>query len=138
MMTPIALPINANHHAYSTSELQQRLINMGCTSDLDAKQWVFDGLVLNFSGIYGLENHKSEWSQKLGIKPHWLARLLFLDIIKAQHHKNSLRNNFNLIVKWMFWLAERDQHQKNLALSIKPEQKEAVNTQVLQPIKKVT
>ncbi|MCG9641534.1 hypothetical protein L1D22_16870 [Vibrio sp. Isolate34] len=136
MMTPIALPINANHHAYSTSELQQRLINMGCTSDLDAKQWVFDGLVLNFSGIYGLENHKSEWSQKLGIKPHWLARLLFLDIIKAQHHKNSLRNNFNLIAKWIFWLAERDQNQKNLALSIEPEQKEAVNTQVLQPIKK--
>lgn len=111
--TPIKT--NTNHQAYSTNELQQRLINMGSKSALNDSKWFFPRATLDFSGLYALEDENPEWCDFVGISPSWLARLLFLDATKTNRNTWSLRHDFVCICKWLFWLAEHYQHQKHLA-----------------------
>ncbi|QIA62279.1 hypothetical protein GT360_01470 [Vibrio astriarenae] len=114
MITPIPLPPDANHNAYLTHELQQRLRNMGSQSDLHQNLWSFaHGVTLNFSGLRNLEENQPEWCGMLGVQPCWLAKLLFLDIARTYQNVGFLRKIYASICKWIFWLAEHEPPQKS-------------------------
>ncbi len=103
----IPLPAHADHEHFCAELLQQQLKNMGCTSDLDASQWVFSGGILNFSALMRLEEDNPAWCAKIGMSPNWLARLCLLEQCKGYRTISSIRNAFNTISKWLFWLFER-------------------------------
>ncbi len=119
MIAPIPLPDSANRNAFTIDALQQRLKKMGCISDLDANQWVFTGVTIDFTALYRLEEENTTWWKRLGITPSWLARLVFIYTNKINKSASTLRNSFDCISKWLFWHAERDQNQQHLSRSKK-------------------